>query len=135
MVSVEIAPESLKRLEALRRAAANANRQMAFGGDTAITRMVAFVTTGLGKAWEKEAPRLTGTLAAATREQIFAEQGLVDIDPTITNPVFGGNPADYGPAVHSRNMWVDRVMTNDAPGILNEAGERFFGEIAEIFNQ
>lgn len=135
MFSVEIAPESLKKLQALRRAEANALRQMVFSGDTAATRMVAFVTTEMGKAWEARAPRLTGTLAAATREQVFAEQGLIDINPSVTNPVFGGMPADYGPVVHSRTPWVDQVFSQDAPNILATAGERFFGEIDDEYRK
>jgi hypothetical protein len=132
---VEIDPKSLKKLEALRRAHHNATRQMVFSGDTAATRMVAFVTTELGQRWEQRAPRLTGTLAAATREQVFAEQGRVDIDPSVINPVFGGSPADYGPTVHSRNPWVDAVFSQDAPQILSTAGERFFGEIDDEYRK
>lgn len=129
MFDVEADPKSIKKLEALRRAGANASRQMVFSGDTAVTRMVAFVTTEAGKAWEARAPRLTGTLAAATREQVFNEQGLVDIDPFITNPVFGGSPAEYGPVVHGRWPWVDEVFSQDLQPVLATAGERFFGEI------
>jgi hypothetical protein len=81
MYSVEIDPASIKKLQALRRAGANATRQMVFSGDTAVTRMVAFVTTEAGKAWEARAPRLTGTLAAATREQVFNEQGWLTSIP------------------------------------------------------
>ena len=129
MFDVEVDPKSIKKLEALRRAGANATRQMVFSGDTAVTRMVAFVTTETGKAWEARAPRLTGTLATATREQVFNEQGLVDIDPFITNPVFGGLPAEYGPVVHGRRPWVDEVFSQDLQPILATASERFFGEI------
>lgn len=132
---VEIDPKSIKKLEALRRAHANALRQLAFSGDTAATRMVAFVTTELGKQWELRAPRLTGTLAAATREQVFNEQGLVDIDPAVVNPVFGGSPVEYGPVVHGRTPWVDQVFSQDAPKILGAAGERFFGEFDDEYRK
>jgi hypothetical protein len=133
--SVEIAPESIKKLEALRKAGANATRQMVFSGDTAATRMVAFVTTEAGKAWEARAPRLTGTGAAATREQVFNEQGLVDIDPAVVNPVFGGRPEEYMPIVHLRNPWVDAVFSQDLPKVLATAGERFFGEIDDEYRK
>lgn len=126
---VELAPESIKELEALRRAHAAAVAQMVVGGGTAADRMVAFVTTELGAAWERGAPKLTGTLAAATREQVFDTEGKVFIDPGIVNPVFGGRPGEYGPIVHGRKPWVDQVFSNDAPNILATAGERFFGEI------
>ena len=130
---VEVAPEGIKKLQALRRAEANALRQMVFSGDTAATRMVAFVTTEIGQAWERRAPRLTGTLAAATREQAFNEQGLLDINPAVVNPVFGGSPSDYGPVVHSRRPWVSEVFYQDTPPILATAGERFFGQIDEEY--
>lgn len=132
---VEIAPESLERLEALRRAHANAAKAMIITGDTAATRMVAFVTTQMGAAWELRAPRLTGTLASATREQVFDAEGKVNIDPTVVNPVFGGSPAEYGPIVHGRKPWVDQVFSQDAPQILSTAGTRFFGEIDEEFRK
>lgn len=135
MYDVEIAPESLEELEALRRAHANAARQLIDSGNTANNRMVAFVATELAQRWELRAPRQTGTLAAATREQIFDAEGKVFIDPTVVNPVFGGRPVDYGPVVHSRNPWVDRVFSQDAPKILSSAGERFFGEIDEEYRR
>ncbi len=135
MYSTSIEPKSISKLQALRRAEANATRQMIFSGDTAVTRMVAFVTTETGKAWEARAPRLTGTGAAATREQVFNEQGLVDIDPSVVNPVFGGSPYEYMPIVHLRNPWVDAVFTQDVPQILTTAGARFFGEIDEEFRK
>ncbi len=129
MFDVSIAPESIEKLEALRRAHASAAAQMVSGGDTAVTRMVAFITTELGQAWERSAPKLTGTLAAATREQVFDAEGKVYIDPSVVNPVFGGLPAEYGPIVHGRTPWVGQVFAQDAPQILSTAGERFFGEI------
>lgn len=135
MIGVEIAPESVAEIEALRRRLHEASRELVASGNTAVTRMVAYVTTELGERWEADAPRLTGTGAAATREQTIDGTGKVFIDPTVRNPVFGGHPADYMPVVHSRNPWVGRLMVNDAPGILSKAGELFFTEIAEIFNQ
>ena len=135
MIGVEIAPESIAEIEALRRRLHQAARELVTSGDTAVTRMVAYVTTELGERWEAGAPRLTGTGASATREQTIDDTGKVFIDPTVTNPVFGGHPADYMPVVHSRNPWVDRLMVSDAPGILSKAGELFFAEIAELFNE
>lgn len=135
MYDVEIDPQSLEKLEALRRAHASAARQMILTGDTAVTRMVAFVAVELGQRWELRAPKLTGTLASATRETVFDDQAKISIDPSVVNPVFGGRPADYGPAVHSRNPWVDQVFSQDAPQILSAAGERFFGEIDEEYRK
>jgi hypothetical protein len=135
VIDVEIAPESMAEIEELRRRMHNAALQLVHTGNTAVDRMVAYAITNLGERWEADAPRLTGTLAAATRERIIDETGKVFIDPTVTNPVFGGNPVEYGPAVHSRKPWVGRIMVSDAPGILTKAGVEFFAEIAEIFNQ
>lgn len=135
MFETEIAKESLERLAALRRAHLAAAQQLITSGDTAVTRMVAFVATELSQAWELRAPRLTGTLASATREQVFDAQGKINIDPTAVNPVFGGRPADYGPVVHSRYPWVDQVVGQDAPRILVQAGEDFFGEIDEEYRK
>lgn len=135
MFDVSIAPKSLEQLAALRRAGHAAAAQMITSGNTAADRMVAFVTTELGQAWERSAPKLTGTLAAATREQVFDAEGKVYIDPSIVNPVFGGLPAEYGPIVHGRTPWVGQVFTQDAPQILATAGERFFGEIDEEFRK
>lgn len=135
MYEPEITEESLERLAALRRAHLAAAQQLITSGDTATTRMVAFVTTELSQAWELRAPRLTGTLASATQEQVFDAQGKVNIDPTVVNPVFGGRPADYGPVVHSRTPWVDQVFSQDAPRILVQAGSDFFGEIDEEYRK
>ncbi|MCC6603112.1 MAG: hypothetical protein IT327_07875 [Anaerolineae bacterium] len=133
MIGVEIAPESIAEIEALRLRLRLANQWLVIGGDSGPTRMMAYVATELGAKWEAGAPRLTGTLAAATREQVLDDTGRVFVDPTVTNPVFGGNPAEYGPAVHQRRPWVAEVMASDAPGILSKAGELFFAELQEIF--
>lgn len=133
MIKIEITDESMRQLWALRRAHQMAARQMETKGDTAVTRLVAFVTTRLGQRWEETAPYLTGTLASATREQIFGEQGKVFIDPTVENPVFGGLPVIYGPAVHKRRPWVDAVFVSDAPGIIVEGGKTFFDEIGREY--
>lgn len=135
LVSVQIATESVAEIEELRRRLHQAARELVTSGDTAVTRMIAYVATEFGEKWEADAPRLTGTLAAATRERLIDGTGKVFIDPSVTNPVFGGNPAEYGPAVHSRKPWVGQIMVSDAPGILSKAGEQFFAEIAEMFNQ
>ena len=135
MIGVEIAPESIAEIEALRLRLRLANQWLVIGGDSGPTRMMAYVATELGAKWEAGAPRLTGTLAGATREQLLDDTGKVFIDPTVTNPVFGGSPAEYGPAVHQRDPWVARLMVSDAPGILSKAGELFFAEIAELFNE
>ena len=62
-----------------------------------------------------------------------SKQGLIDINPAVGNPVFGGSPSDYGPVVHSRRPWVSEVFYQDAPPILATAGERFFGQIDEEY--
>jgi len=133
MIGVEIAPESIAEIEALRLRLRLANQWLVIGGDSGPTRMVAYVTTELGDKWEANAPRLTGTGAAATREEVLDDIGKVFIDPTVTNPVFGGHPADYMPVVHQRQPWVAALMASDAPGILSKAGELFFAELQEIF--
>lgn len=133
MIDVQIDPRSVQEIEELRRRHQRTAQELITSGDTAVTRMLAFVTTKLGDRWEADAPRLTDALAGATREDIFDDTGKVFIDPTVQNPVFGGYPAVYGPAVHSRNMWVGRIMAQDAPGILVEGGERFFDEIGAIY--
>ncbi len=133
MIAVEIDPKSLQEVEELRRRHQHAQRELTASGDSAVTRMLSFVVSNLGDRWEEDAPHLTGTLALATREDVFNDEGKVFIDPTVQNPVFGGYPAIYGPAVHSRNMWVGRIVAHDAPDILTEAGTQFFAEIEAIY--
>lgn len=136
MINVEIDKRSMDALWDLRRRHREAIRALAEDDSrSAVTRMVAFVTAELGEAWEKVAPRLTGTLASATREQYFAGKGQVFIDPTVVNPILGGRPAVYGPVVHDRRPWVTQVYTADAPRVLQRAGELFFDEIREIYRK
>lgn len=136
-VTTEIAPESLQELEELRRRHAEAHRILRSSEEVdPLGRMVVFVTAELGEAWEREAPRLTGTLASATRERYYQGQGRVFIDPTVVNPL-GGRPAIYGPRVHDEygNLWVQRVYTTDAPRALQRAGVMFFDEIDEVYQK
>lgn len=133
MIFTEIDQRSLRELEELRRRHHAAARALRTTGNTAVTRVLAYVTTELGEVWENTAPRLTGTLASATRERIFQDQGKVFIDPTVENPVFGGMPVRYGPAVHGRKPWVDQLWANDMPRIMAEGGERLFREMDGIY--
>lgn len=133
MMWAEIDERSLRELEELRRRHHEAARALRTTGNTAITRVLAFVTTELGEVWENRAPVLTGTLASATRERIFADYGKVFIDPTVENPVFGGMPVRYGPAVHGRKPWVDQLWANDMPRIMVEGGKRLFAELDGIY--
>ena len=133
MISVEIADESMRELEALRRRHAAATRALAVSGNTPVTRMLATIVADLGEAWEAGAPRLTGTLASATRTTVFEDVGRVFIDPSIENPVFGGRPVIYGPVVHTRKPWVDQVMKNDAPRSISENVASFYAELDQIY--
>jgi hypothetical protein len=123
----------LDELEQVRRAHQRANRELQTKGNTAAVRMLAFATGEFGRVWEERAPFLTGTLASATRELVLDDRGRVFIDPTVENPVFGGRPAVYGPAVHVRKPWVDTLMKTDGPRILVAAGKMLFGELDGIF--
>lgn len=128
-----IAQAELDKLWELRRKLAAAAREVVTSGDTAVTRFTAFVTTELGDRWEATAPRLTGTLASATRERIEGGEGKVFIDPSVVNPVFGGYPAVYGVEVHDRKPWVEILYTQGAQSVLVEGGQKFFGEFDRIF--
>lgn len=133
MFSAEIDQKSMAELWELRRRHNQAARELVERGDTALTRMVAFVTTEFGEAWENSAPRLTGTLASATRERVRNEEGRVFIDPTIENPILGGLPSIYGPIVHNRNPWVQTIFRDETPRIVSQAANRFFDELDRIY--
>lgn len=132
MISVEIAQESMQALWRLRRQHQEALRRL---DGPLPDRMVAFVAVRIGQRWEEDAPRLTGTLASATREQILQGEGRVFIDPTVENPILGGLPSVYGPAVHERNPWVDRIYHTDTPQILTDMSKVFFDELNEVYAQ
>lgn len=133
MIITEIDQRSLDELERLRWRHHQAARLLRTSGETAVTRMLAFVSTELGGLWEANAPRVTGTLASATREQQLAEAARVFIDPTVENPVSGGFPAEYGPRVHQRKPWVERIYTQDAPRVLQEGGRQLFHEMDGVY--
>jgi len=130
MPSVRIGRESLEELAELRRRHHEATRLVQESGNTAVTRMLAFVVTRAGQVWEETAPRLTGTLASATREQVFGGEALIYIDPTVENPVFGGYPAIYGPIVHDRRPWVENLINDRLPSILQKGAEQLFEELS-----
>ena len=129
MIEVSIDQESMREIKELRRRHHNAVKQLATTGNTAVTRMLAFASAEIGQKWEERSPYLTGTLSKATREQVFGGVGKVFIDPTIENPILGGYPSIYGPVVHRRKPWVQRVFVNDVPRIVTDASVKFFGEI------
>lgn len=133
MIVSEIAAESLRQLEELRQAHHEATRLLQTGGNTAVTRMLAFVAYELGEIWHRDSPRLTGTLASAEREQVFNDQARIFLDPTVVNPVFGGRPEIYGPIVHQRKPWVANLMQRDAPRILAEGGSQLFQELDGVY--
>ena len=129
----EIEQKSLDELAQLRRRLLEANKQLKITGNTAVTRMLAFVTTETSQVWESTAPKLTGTLRSATRERISQGTGRIFIDPAVENPVFGGFPVKYGPEVHDRKPWVAILFQSDVPGILEKGGTKLFNEMDGIF--
>ena len=135
MFWTEIEQKALDELAELRRKLLLANKQLKNTGSTAVTRMMAFVTTEISQVWESTAPKLTGTLRSATRERIFQStgSGRVYIDPAVENPVFGGFPVKYGPEVHERKPWVAQLFVNNVPGILEKGGTQLFHELDGIF--
>lgn len=97
-------------------------------GET-IRGILADVTDQVSERASQLAPWLTGTLASAHRSRIEsgASQltGVVYIDPTVVNPVFGGYPAIYGGERHQYDPWFawtvlemqDQVQTLVPSGI------------------
>lgn len=133
MIDVQITDESLAEIAELRRRHRRAVEALAARADTPLGQMLIDVTLQLGQKWEQGAPWLYGVLSRATRERIFNDTGRVFIDPSITHPVLGGRPAVYGPVQHRRTPWVERVVSQDAPRIVNDAGQKFFREIGDIY--
>jgi hypothetical protein len=70
---------------------------LVIGGDSGPTRMVAYVATELGDEVGGGRAAPDWHWRGATREEVLDDTGKVFIDPTVTNPVFGGHPADYMP--------------------------------------
>lgn len=130
MIITEIDQKSLDELWELRRRHQEAVRQL---DGPLPDRMIAFVASRIGERWEQDAPRLTGTLASATRERVFGGEGRVFIDPSIENPVLGGLPSIYGPVVHDRNPWVERVYRSDTPQIMSDMAQEFWGELDKVY--
>ncbi len=116
--------KELAKLFNLRRVNRKVLRSMKFGNEDPFKAAVINVTEELGKRWEQTAPRLTGTLASATRQQYRDKEGRVFIDSGVRNPVFGGRPSTYGPIVHKRQPWVSNLVRRHAPGILVTEGKR-----------
>lgn len=135
MIAVEIDQRSLDELWQLRLANHRAIRELQTTGDTAVTRMLAFVTTRIGEQWGATAPYLTGSLASATREAFYGDEAQVFTDPSVENPITGGFPSVYGQQVHQRKPWIERVYTDYAPLVLQKGAEQFYGEIDEIYNK
>lgn len=135
-VDVEIAPESMREIEELRRRHHEAYLRLKSSDRLDPRgRMIVFITSAAGEAWEREAPRLTGTLAFATRERYYEGRGRVFIDPTIVNPL-GGRPSIYGPVVHDRygNAWVQRVFEQDVPKAAIRANAKLYEELDGVYD-
>ena len=114
----------LRKLFNLRRVNRKVLKSLKFGNDDPFKAAVINVTQELGNRWEQNAPRLTGTLASATRQTYKNNEGRVFIDSGVVNPVFGGKPSLYGGIVHRRNPWVANLVRRDAPGILVKESKR-----------
>lgn len=131
-----IIQESLDELWELRDRHRAAVSQLVTNGRTAVSRALAFIVSQYGYFWEKTAPWLTGTLASATRERVFNNEGRVFIDPTIENPVTGGFAAVYGPVVHdTRNPWVTRLYYDQTEQILRDGADLLWDALDEIYSQ
>lgn len=136
MIDVEIDRTSMFALWDLRNRLHEANRQLEATGETAVVRMLAFITSEYGEKWEEESPFLTGSLASATREQVIFDTGRVFIDPSTVNPILGGKPSEYGPKVHDeRNPWVERVFYSETARIVKEGQEIIWSAMDEVFRQ
>lgn len=114
------------------------NRQMlrdiTAGAGGTIDKVLAQVTLDISDAAVRRSPYLTGTLASAHRgKMVGAGEGLVFIDPGVTNPVYGGRPAQYGPLVHERKAWFGDTVAQDAPRILVAAAETLINHLEDIY--
>jgi len=121
--------KELKKLFDLRRVNRKIIKSLRHGNTDPVRGMVINVTRRIGAKWEQNAPRLTGTLASATRERVDGTEGLVFIDRGVVNPVFGGKPSTYGPIVHRRKPWIANVVRRDAPGILVDESKKFIRKL------
>ncbi len=135
MVEITVDRSSMFALWDLRNRLHEASRQLQVVGPTAVTRMLAFVTNEYGEAWEESAPFLTGSLASSTREMVIFDTGRVFIDPAIRNPILGGYPAEYGPEVHKRKPWVNRLFYGETARITKEAQDMIWEAMNEVFAQ
>jgi hypothetical protein len=132
-VAVTIDRSSMFALWDLRNRLHEASRQLQTTGQTAVVRMLAFVTSEYGEAWEESAPFLTGSLASATREQVIFDTGRVFIDPSTVNPILGGRPSEYGPTVHMRRPWVEQVFYTETQRIVEEGQQLIWEAMDEVF--
>jgi hypothetical protein len=82
------------------------------------------------------APYYTGTLASSHRGEIEVGSGFVEgvihLDPSVTNPVLGGKPVEYGPVVHTSQPWllewtVDWLIHD----LLPDTGDRLLDAIID----
>lgn len=135
---MDIDPNSMKALEDLRKRNKEAIKRLGTRGRTAVVKMLAFVSGKFAEAWEREAPRLTGSLALSTRAKVNDGRGeaQVFIDPATTNPILGGKPSVYGAIVHEeRNPWVSRVFITETPKIMKQGADVIWDALDEIYKQ
>ncbi len=87
----------------------------------------------ISDAASENAPRLTGTLAAAHHAKWESGRGDAFVDPTAVNPVFGGKPAEYGVLVHGRKPWLQETVDKDAPEIMDDFIHRLMSRWDEVW--
>lgn len=129
--------QAMSDLWALRNANKQALREMQPKPTTQAGKMVQSMTAAFAEQWELDAPRLTGTLASATRETLDRQGvGMVFIDPVVTNPASGSKPSEYGPIVHRRNPWVARLFTRGGLGSVMKRMTQVFAEaIGDLYEK
>lgn len=82
------------------------------------------------------APYYTGTLAASHRGEVETGPGTITgvifLDPSITNPVLGGKPVEYGPEVHVSQPWLlEWTMDWLIHDLLPETGDEILDAVLE----
>lgn len=103
---------ALRRLFELRRANIDALRAMHDEGPDTLAGLIADLVANMAVLAARISPYLTGTLSSSHRGELIEVTpehvvGLIYIDPSVVNPVFGGFPAVYGIEVHQRKPWLD----------------------------
>lgn len=93
------------------------------------------ITRDVRIAAQDRSPYLYGVLHGAHRDEFVGDIGRwgnfgrVFIDPSITHPIMGGRPYEYGQRLHiGGRPWFLWTVEQDAPGIIERHGGEIFSQ-------